>query len=184
VGRLVRSNLAYENISISIFVLFCPLSKIAGTQYTKRMLPPFVIPECNISLENSMQLLEQFPEKPIDYDRACQILGTCHEATVKRHYRLMNEMMQVGSNLLMTWLADHPLLSIMPTTTPAITLFNFFMDTYEALISAWEKLSGYSDTPPKVIIVLSIFLMIKKVRKPLPIPFNLNCLIRFLFDTS
>ena len=131
-----------------------------------------------------MQLVEQFPEKPIDYDMACQILGTYCEATVKKHYELITKMMQIATNLLMTWVAIHPLLSTIPTTTPAVSVLSLFMDTYKALISSQEKLTGYSNDSPEVILFPAYVLMIKKVRMVLSIPLNFNYLIRFLFDTS
>lgn len=184
VTRLVRDNNTYENVEITIFVLYCAVSKKAGKQYTKRMLPPFVIPECNITLENSWQLVEQFPQKPIDYDKACQILGTFYEETVKRHYQLITEVILNTINLIISWLAAYPLFGIMPTKHPANSLFSFFNKCFEELIAAQEKLIGYTHSPAKVIFLQAYVMMVKKVRKSLNFPLNLNSIIRFLFDTS
>lgn len=184
ISRLIRDNTSYENVCISIFVLFCPISKYAKRQYTKRMMPSFVIPECNITLENSMQLAEQFPQKPIDYDKACQILGTYCEATVKRHYQLIMEVLQEAVTFLMIWLAAHPLVSVLPTTTPGTSIFRFFFNTYEALLTSLEKLSGQTDRIPPVIFIPAYVLLLNKARGSLSIPSDLNYLIHFFFDTS
>ena len=184
VPRLIRDNTTYENISISIFVLFCSISKKAGKQYTKRMLPAFVIPECNITLENSFKMIKKFPQKPIDYDIACEMLGTYCERTVKRHYIQISEILQESINLLMMWLAIHPLLAVLPVSTPEQSLFEIYLKTSEALLNSQEKLNGYSNDKIDIQFIPAYVFLLKKTRQLLSVPLNLDCLIRFFFDTS
>ena len=53
-----------KNHRILILSLMCAEARRQGTQYTKRMLPWFVIPECNIRLDlvlNLLKLVERHP---------------------------------------------------------------------------------------------------------------------------
>ena len=52
--RKIR-NRDFENVEIGVFSIVCGRAKEQGKQYTKRILPPFVIPECNITLENVLE---------------------------------------------------------------------------------------------------------------------------------
>ena len=182
--RLIRDNTTYENVSITIFVLFCPISKKAKTQYTKRMLPAFVIPECNITLENSLEMIKRFPQKPIDYDTACEMLGTYCEKTVNRHYKQISEILQETTNLLMMWLASHPLLTVLPAPTPEQSLFGIYLKTNEALIDSQEKLNGYSNDKIDIQLIPAYVFLLKKTRELLQVPLDLGCLVHFLYDTS
>ena len=76
VGRLVRSHETWENEEILILVIICRRAKAKGLQYTKRMLPPFVIPECNINLEQVTLMYRTTAEGRIDYGTAAELLGT------------------------------------------------------------------------------------------------------------
>jgi hypothetical protein len=82
--RLVRTG-EERNSKIFILAIYCLRAKRQGRQYTKRLLPPFVIPECNITLDNVLRYLEAHPGQPIDYDAASAALGSYDERTLKRH---------------------------------------------------------------------------------------------------
>jgi hypothetical protein len=73
VGRLVRNAATFENDEIVICVIICPTARHEGRQYTKSLVPPFVIPECNISLENVLQLNKAMPDGRIDYKKASRL---------------------------------------------------------------------------------------------------------------
>ena len=61
-----------------------------GKQYTKRILPWFVIPECNIRLDlvlNLLQLLERQPDAGMSlaYEHGAGVIGSFCERTMARH---------------------------------------------------------------------------------------------------
>jgi hypothetical protein len=97
--RLVRTE-EEGNSEILILAIYCLRAKKQGRQYTKRMLPPFVIPECNITLENVLRYLHCRPEQNIDYDAASAMLGSYDPRTLKRHILLGLRMIQ-EANVLM-----------------------------------------------------------------------------------
>lgn len=185
VQRLIRNNQTYTNEIIDIIVIICHDSKTAGKQYTKRILPPFIIPECNITLENSFELIETYPQKSLlDIDHACQILGTDCERTVRRHYELVTEYINKSSTLLTFWLAQHPMTSQFPVSNPSDSSMAFFMTIYECLIAAEVKQHGDVIEAPAPLIFPGYLMGMQKLRKPLKTPSNLYAIIRWYFDTS
>lgn len=81
-----------ENTEISIISIYCIRAKEKGLQYTKRILPPFVIPECNIILEYVLKYIARYPDDLIDYEEAGFILGTYDNRTIDRHIQLARKM--------------------------------------------------------------------------------------------
>lgn len=81
-----------ENTEISIISIYCIRAKEKGLQYTKRILPPFVIPECNIILEYVLKYIALYPDISIDYEQAGFILGTYDNRTISRHIELARKM--------------------------------------------------------------------------------------------
>lgn len=97
--RLVRSNIvangsdSYGNVKILVFSIYCPVAEKRGEQYTKRVLPPFVVPGSNICLYHILYYLSNYPDTTqIDYDAAGQILGTRNEKTIRKHIRRCAEI--------------------------------------------------------------------------------------------
>ena len=77
---------------ILIISIYCIKAKKRGLQYTKRILPPFVIPECNIILEYVLKYIALYPDGSIDYEAAGIILGTLDNRTIHRHIELARKM--------------------------------------------------------------------------------------------
>ena len=81
-----------KNTVILIISIYCIRAKKKGLQYTKRILPPFVIPECNIILEYVLKYIALYPYISIDYEEAGFILGTYDDRTISRHIELARKM--------------------------------------------------------------------------------------------
>ena len=86
IQRLVRCPDG-RNHQIVIVSIICETAKQAGRQYTKRILPSFVIPECTIRLDLVIQLMEKLAagDAPVDYDQAYALVGSACERTIDRH---------------------------------------------------------------------------------------------------
>lgn len=75
-----------ENTEILIVSIYCRRARESGRQYTKRILPVFVIPGCNITLENVLLYLRRHAEgEKIDYEEASYLLGSYDNRTIRRH---------------------------------------------------------------------------------------------------
>ena len=83
--RKVRSPEEGENRAIMIVAIICAAAKEAGKQYTKRILPPFVIPYCQIGREGVLAYLGRFPDGRVEYAVGFQMLGARDIRTIRRH---------------------------------------------------------------------------------------------------
>jgi len=83
--RKVRSPESGENIEITIIAIICRRAKRLGRQYTKRLLPPFVNPFCQITREGVLAYIRRFPDGTISYRLAFSILGARDMRTIRRH---------------------------------------------------------------------------------------------------
>jgi hypothetical protein len=186
VGRLVRNAATCENEEIVVCVIICHVAKRAGKQYTKRMLPPFVISECNISLENVFEMYKAMPDGRIDYDSASKLLGTVCVKTMRRHYLMVVAYTGAAVSFLAEYLAlTAPFLS-QPGQPPYEDLFILLALMIRAVCDSEVKRSGKQHTlPPPTLFLHPVYVFEKsrtaaKGKKPL----NLVSGIRFYFDTS
>jgi len=184
VTRLIRDNQTYANTAITIYICYCPDNKNKGKQYTKRILPPFVIPECNITLENCLKMAEQNRSGSLNIDKACELLGTCCERTVRRHFNQLHDVFRQTISWILAWLAEYPLVGFLPGNRPGKTLYEDLLEAYQALLSARGKLQGMIRNPPELIRLPAYILVLTKTRTDSILPFDLVCLINVLFDTS
>jgi hypothetical protein len=83
--RKVRSPEEAENIDVTIISILCVTAKEAGKQYSKRILPPFLIPYCQIAREGVMGYLGRFPDGRVEYAVGLQMLGARDIRTIRRH---------------------------------------------------------------------------------------------------
>ena len=83
--RKVRNPDSWENEEIKIFAMYCKIAKQKGDQYTKRILPPFVTPECNIMLGYVLVYVAEYPQEHINYTKAEIILGASDPRTIRKH---------------------------------------------------------------------------------------------------
>ena len=79
-----------RNHRLLIVSLICAEARRQGKQCTKRILPWFVIPECNIRLDlvlNLLQLLERQPDAGMSlaYEHGAGVIGSFCERTMARH---------------------------------------------------------------------------------------------------
>ena len=78
-----------RNHELVIVSLICSEAKRQGKQYTKRMLPWFVIPECNIRLDLVVKLLRLVERDPgagmrLAHEQADAVIGSASERTIAR----------------------------------------------------------------------------------------------------
>jgi hypothetical protein len=83
--RKVRSPEEGENVEITIISIVCVRAKEAGKQYSKRILPPFVIPYCQIGREGVLAYLGRFPDGRIVYRIGNELLGARDIRTIRHH---------------------------------------------------------------------------------------------------
>lgn len=167
-----------------IFIIFCKNAKEEGKQYTKRILPPFVIPECNISLENDFIMLNEMGESNLDIDKAGNILGTYCEKTIRYHYKLIQSYVQTSTSQLYIWLSEHIIISSLPPYNHNISIIKLYNITYLEILKAEEKKIGCILSIPKKIAFIFPIVFFEKSRKKCHFPLNLSFVLSWYFDTS
>ena len=168
VTRGVRSR-EEENIEIIIIVTYCKKAKKRGDQYTKRLLPHFVIPECNIDLENVLQYIVLHPDGSVDFDEAACMLGTQDIRTIRKHIacgmKIINKTNLTASELL----AILPGFGALPTPEGKLPI-EYLEDQADELFNASQKIiGGWADfiMPVQYVHIVYTF---EKARSPLKIP--------------
>lgn len=93
-GRKIRTD-EEQNTEILIVSVYCGQARKEGRQYTKRILPVFVIPRCTITLENVLRYVSKHSEhEDIDYDEASYLLGSYDPRTIRRHIQSSWQMLR------------------------------------------------------------------------------------------
>lgn len=99
-ARKVRCPETGLNTRITIIVIFCPTAKERGAQYTKRLLPPFVIPYCVICREPVLAYLRLHPDGALHAASASLMMGTVDLRTIRRHLQRARQLIKdAGSRL-------------------------------------------------------------------------------------
>lgn len=184
VGRLIRNPVTEQNEEIVICVIICYIAKREGKQYTKRMLPPFVTPECNITLEHTVRMVFVMPEGQIDYSYAGTFLGTSCKRTIQHHYRMIVAYAEITVTLLAEYLALTSPFIQQPGQPPYEGLFTLFLSTMKAVWEAHIERSGEHHEPPPAIMYLHPVYVFRKSRTAGKNLLNLAWSIHGYFDTS
>lgn len=112
--RKVRSPESGQNIDITIVSIICGIAKRHGRQYTKRVLPPFLIPFCRIGRDGVWAYLRRFPDGRIVYRIGSAILGARDIRTIRRHVAMGLEWVRQAALQLATLLSQVPVYGSVP----------------------------------------------------------------------
>ena len=185
VGRLIRDPATEKNVEIVICVIICYIAKGEGKQYTKRMIPPFVTPECNITLEHTFRMVAAMPGG-IDYKCAGKFLGTYCSRTIRHHYRMIVAYTEIAVSVMAEYLALIAPFIRQPGQPPYEQLFTLFLSLSQAIHQAHLQRTGRPCDPPSALLYIHPVYVSRKSRstgreKNL---LNLVSCIRFYFDSS
>lgn len=106
--RKIRSPEEVSNTDIIIIAIICRRAKKLGKQYTKRILPPSVIPYCVICREAVLEYLCRFPDGALHPKIASEMFGTVDIRTMRRHLRVALTEIKMAALLIMRFLAEIP----------------------------------------------------------------------------
>ena len=180
-----------RNHQLVIVSLICEQAKRQGKQYTKRMLPSFVIPECNIRLDlavNLLQLVERHPGSgmKLAYKHGAGVIGSVSERTIARHLgwvrRLIAASVLEASELLAELAPFAALPEVRAGGGGLAELQRYLM----ALAIARGRAVGRSAGGAVLGVIGCLHLRYVVVRARNPVAFPLNQVLRhgFWFDTS
>ena len=172
------------NTDIFIFSIYCIRAKKRGWQYTKRILPPFVIPECNIMLVNVWDYIVGYPNDVIHYEEAGIILGTLDNRTIRRHIQLVWQMIGDTNVGLMGFLATLPGYAVLPELKPGGTAYSHLGLLVEQLNCAAVRMGEACGEAAARVNYIHGMYVLKKSRSWLKPTSNLVFHTLLFFDTS
>lgn len=164
-----------KNSEIKSFSIYCENAKKEGKQYTKRMLPFFVTPECNIMLIAVLKYIQLYPDGTINYDQASIILGTFDNRTIQKHIILGWMMIRMTISEQLTIIADFPGFSSIQLKKPDENLWEYLVkvtkEIREGNIRMGNIIPG-SESECETHLHVHILLIYHKARNALKAPLN------------
>lgn len=184
IKRKVRSNWDYANVSLIIFQIICLTAKSRGTQYTKRILAPFLIPFCTIDGENVMTYLKRFPGERINYVQASIILGATDDRTIRRHLQRGRLLCEQTTLALCALLAELPSYGNVPERKGDESEVEFLIKTIAEVNRMCQRVAGAAmEALPEWVFVHGQELC-AGLKKSAPIPLSSVVRILLFSDTS
>ena len=155
-----------KNEQIIILAIFCPTAKKRGDQYTKRILPAFVTPECNIMLSNVMEYVAQCPQERINYAKAEIILGVEDPRTIRRHILRGRQIMDETNLELTQVLSGLPSFTGLPEQKPGVGWHESLAATIDEIESAGTRMHGADRQPVPAIGYVHVVYAFDRARNP------------------
>ncbi len=182
--RKVRNPDTWKNEKIDIFAIFCKAAKQRGDQYTKRILPPFVIPECNIMLVYTIVYITEHPQEGINYAKAEITLGAKDPRTIRKHIFAGRKVIDKTNIELTQVLSELPGFGRLPEQKPGIGGYERLVATVNELNSAARRMDGDVRAEVPVIGYVHSAYVYHRARNPLKISLNRVLSNLPFFDTS
>lgn len=182
--RKVRSPERGENVEVTVISIVCLKAKEAGKQYTKRLLPPFLIPYCQISREGVMGYLGRFPDGRVEYAVGLQMLGARDIRTIRRHIAMGLATIGAANLELSSLLSGLPAHATLPEPQLNESPGQYLQELSQQMDWAARRAgaSRGSETPPMVYAHLVSVVE----RSPGPLAISLTCVLKaaLFHDTS
>jgi hypothetical protein len=172
----VRSPEEGENVDITIISIICTTAKEARKQYTKRILPPFIIPYCQIGREGVLAYLKRFPDGRVIYTAGFVMLGARDMRTIRRHITMGLTTVAAATLELARLLSGLPAFATLPQPRLGVSPGEYLPALVEQVDRAARRARGgtASKIPPIVYAhIVSVF-----DRCPAPLAISLSCVLR------
>ncbi len=181
---MIRSNEDGENEEITIVAIFCKTAKERGNKYTKRILPPFVIPECNITLVNVFECMRRYPAGSIDYDEVSKLLGTVNMHTMRKHMKWARAFIEQTNLYVSEFLSAIASFGSLPEQRPGESGYGHLRKLVDESNGAYKRMHGGSVGQVPAILFVHVTYVAKKCRNELKSPLNFILAALPFFDTS
>ncbi len=169
---------------IRVVSILCTVAKQAGRQYSKRILPPFVIPYCQIVRDGVQEYLRRYPDGSLVYAIGLELLGAWDRRTVRRH--VTQALRLIGAACLelaqlLSGLAAYARL-------PEPRLGQSAAENLEQLSGEVEgvrrRVAGETAPPIPAVVYLHLVDIFERTRRPLSIPLTYALRMLVVPDTS
>jgi len=182
--RKVRSPEVGENIEVTVISIICGRAKEAGGQYSKRILPPFVIPYCQIGRQGVLAYLGQFPDGKIVYRLGNEFLGARDIRTIRRHIALGLATIAMAGLELASLLCAVPAHATLPEARLGESSGQYLQELGEQMDLAGRRARGKPASSMPSIVYLHLVSVFE--RSPAPLATPLSCVLKaaVFHDTS
>ena len=182
--RKVRSPEVGENIEVTVISILCGRAKEAGGQYSKRILPPFVIPYCQIGRQGVLAYLGQFPDGKIVYRFGNELLGARDIRTLRRHIALGLATIAAAGLELASLLCGVPAHATLPQARLGEPPGQYLQELGEQMDLAGRRARGKPASSMPSIVYLHLVSVFE--RSPAPLATPLSCVLKatVFHDTS
>jgi hypothetical protein len=182
--RNVRSPQEGEDLEITIVSIICAAAKKAGKPYSKRILPPFVIPYCRIGREGVLAYLKRFPEGRVVYAAGFVMLGARDKRTIRRHVAMGLTTIAAATLELARLLSGLPAYATLPESRLGASPGEYLLRLAEQMDRAVRRVHG--GTASKIPPIVYAHLVNVFDRCPAPLATPLSCVLRaaVFHDTS
>ena len=180
-----------SNHELVIVSLICAEAKRQRKQYTKRMLPWFVIPECNIRLDLAVNLLKLVERHPgagmrLAYEHGAGVIGSVSERTIARHLewaRRLTAASVLEASELVAELAPFAALPEVHVGAAGLAELRRYL---MALAIARRRAVGRGALGAVLGVIgcLHLRYVVVRARSPVALPLNQVLRYRLWFDTS
>jgi hypothetical protein len=165
-GRKIRKHETWENEEITIVAIICPTAKQRGDQYTKRILPAFVTPECNIMLSNVMRYVARYAEERINYAKAQMILGAKDRRTIRKHILQGRKIMEETNLELTQALSGLSGFARLPEQKPGVGVHERLLSTAREIENAGTRMHGADRAKMPAIGYVHVVYAFRRARNP------------------
>ena len=180
-----------RNHEIIIVSIICQEAKRQHKQYTKRLLPWFVIPECNIRLDLVLNLLKLEERHPtagaaLAYAHADAVIGSASEHTIARHLRWARRLAAATVLEASELLAELAPFATLPGVRVAGGGLAELRRYLAALTAARRSAHGSIGAGAALSVIGCIHLryVVQRARHPVALPLNQVLPNGYWFDSS
>jgi len=132
--RCYRNSETGDNDRIRIIVIICEAARSLEKQYTKRLLPDFIVPNGVIRSDKVLDTLQDKSD-PLSIDDLCFLLGCVDSRTARRFINRVHNALERASLALAEKLSHFFQEKHIPLISPDTSLFSSF----RALVIAFNK---------------------------------------------
>ena len=128
-------------------MILCEKAKAAGTQYTKRLLPDWLIPYSPVRLDSLLLAEKSRREQHTSLEECCEIIGCQEPRTVAKHLaRLSSEALSAALKIARE-IAHVPQLSPLPAVTPEVAPIPRLTIYHQSLRQVWRAAGNLHGMP-------------------------------------
>lgn len=167
--RKVRLSETCTNVAIRIVVILCEEAKRQGRQYTKRILPPFVVPFCVVRRDAVLDYLGRHPDGTLHHRHALEALGAMDRRTIRRHLEEARTLLGEALREAAVLVAEHAFWATLPPHSMSQSDLEYLKAMSAELTRAARRARGGAARSVPALVVVHLAGVVLRHRGPLAV---------------